>query len=87
MGRDPNIANFKEFSVGLVTRHVVCEFMGGVWFQTLFCSSLEPCPVLSPMPSRRMECSRPFCPKLEMQQDQRGRGMLTLTGEEVTIRE
>jgi hypothetical protein len=33
-----------------------------------------------------MACRRPFCPKLEIQQDRRGRGMPTLTGEEVTIR-
>ena len=32
-------------------------------------------------------CSRPFCPKPEIQHDRRGRGMLTLTGEEATIRE
>jgi hypothetical protein len=32
-------------------------------------------------------CRRPFChSKPEIQQDHRGRGMPTLTGEEVTIR-
>jgi hypothetical protein len=31
-------------------------------------------------------CSRLFCPKLEIQHDRKGRGMPTLTGEEVTIR-
>jgi hypothetical protein len=32
-------------------------------------------------------CSRPFCPKLEIQHNRRDRGVLTLTGGEMTIRE
>jgi hypothetical protein len=31
-------------------------------------------------------CSKPLCPKPEIQHNRRGRGMPTLTGEEVTIR-
>ncbi len=35
----------------------------------------------------RWRCRRPFCPKPEVQHNRRGKGMPTLTWEEVTIRE
>ncbi len=49
---------------------------------------LNPHPPHSPQANETLpalHCSRPFCPKLEIQHDRRGRGVPTLTGEEVTV--
>ena len=59
------------------------------WHEQCLSSNIPPDQL--PHPAMLLEwlcrCNKPFVPKPEIQHDQRGRGVLTLTWEEVTIRE